>query len=137
MRKVKLPEIARMGSGGTPSRKNKKYYDNGTIPWLKSGELNNGIVRNTEEFITEVALEKTSAKIAPKGSLLVALYGATAGKVGILPFDSAINQAICYIKPYNGKADTKYLYYFLMSKNQEILDKRVGGGQPNISQTIL
>jgi type I restriction enzyme, S subunit len=126
-----------MGSGGTPSRKKKEFYKNGTIPWLKSGELNNGIVTSAEEFITEEAIKKSSAKIAPKGSLLVAMYGATAGKVGLLDFDSSMNQAVCFIKPDNEQADARYLYYYLMSKNQELLDKREGGGQPNISQTIL
>lgn len=126
-----------MGSGGTPSRKKSEYYNNGTIPWLKSGELNNGIVSTAEEYITEEALKKSSAKIAPKGSLLVAMYGATAGKVGLLNFDSSMNQAVCFIKPDNEIANTRYLYYYLMSKNQELLDKREGGGQPNISQTIL
>lgn len=137
MRYVSLPEIAEMGSGGTPSRKKKEYYTNGTIPWLKSGELNNSIVTKAEEFITEKALEESSAKIAPKGSLLVAMYGATAGKVGLLDFNSSMNQAVCFIKPDEIQADVKYLYYYLMSKNQELLDRREGGGQPNISQTIL
>ena len=137
MRYVQLPEIAEMGSGGTPSRKKKEYYRNGTIPWLKSGELKNGVVTTAEEFITEKAIRDSSAKIAPKGSLLVAMYGATAGKVGLLDFDSSMNQAVCFINPDKEKADVKYLYYYLMSKNQELLDKREGGGQPNISQTIL
>ena len=137
MRYVRLPEIAKMGSGGTPLRKNKEYYANGTIPWLKSGELNNGPVISAEEYITEKALEESSAKIAPKKSLLVAMYGATAGKVGILDFDSSMNQAICFIIPDKDQVIVRYLYYYLMSKNQELLDKREGGGQPNINQKIL
>jgi type I restriction enzyme, S subunit len=137
LRYVSLPEISEMGSGGTPSRKKQEYYKGGTIPWLKSGELNNGIVTKAEEYITEKALNESSAKIAPKDSLLVAMYGATAGKVGLLQFESTMNQAVCYITPDRDKADVKYLYYYLMSKNQELLDRREGGGQPNISQTIL
>lgn len=93
---AKVGEICVTTSGGTPSRKNKRYYG-GTIPWLKSGELENKIITSTEEYITEEGLENSSAKIIPAGTLLMALYGATVGKLGILGIDSAINQAICAI----------------------------------------
>ena len=79
----KLGEVCKTTSGGTPSRKNKNYYS-GTIPWVKSGELDRGIIFDTEEKITEEAIKNSSAKIFPKGTLLIALYGATIGKLAFL-----------------------------------------------------
>lgn len=83
-----LKDIFDTSNGGTPKRGNPAYYC-GDIPWMKSGELNNGIVSEAEEFIIEEGLKNSSAKLFPRGSLLIALYGATVGKLGILDFDSA------------------------------------------------
>jgi type I restriction enzyme S subunit len=132
---AKLGEICETTSGGTPSRKQPSYFD-GDIPWLKSGELENGLVRCAEEFITEEGLNNSSAKIIPKDTLLIALYGATAGKVGILGIDAAINQAICAIFT-PPEADTKYLFWFFRHYRDELLNARIGGAQPNLSQRIL
>src|SRR5665647_3409700 len=93
---VKLGEVSQTTSGGTPSRREPKYY-NGNIPWVKSGELNKGLIKDTEEKISEEALKNSSAKIFPKGTLLIALYGATIGKLAFLGVDAATNQAICGI----------------------------------------
>jgi type I restriction enzyme S subunit len=122
-------------SGGTPSRKNINYFG-GNIPWLKSGELNNGLINSAEESITEDALKNSSAKIIPKGTLLIALYGATVGKLGILGIDSAINQAVCAISTKNS-IDQKFLFWYLSSYRNKLLQARVGGAQPNISQQIV
>ena len=92
----KLKDIFDTTSGGTPNRGVSAYYG-GDIPWLKSGELNDGIIFSAEEYITNEGLQNSSAKLFPKGSLLIALYGATVGKLGILNFDSTTNQAICCI----------------------------------------
>lgn len=130
-----LGEVCETTSGGTPSRGNKSYY-NGTIPWVKSGELNKGIIYDTEEKITEEAIKNSSAKIFPKGTLLIALYGATIGKLAFLGVDAATNQAVCGI--YQNEAiESKYLYNFLFHKKQDLVNQGIGGAQPNISQTIL
>ena len=132
---AKIGKICETTSGGTPSRKQPSYFG-GDIPWLKSGELENELVRRAEEFITEEGLNNSSAKIIPKGTLLVALYGATVGKLGILGIDAAINQAICavFTPP---ELDSKYLFWFLLQYRNELLNARIGGAQPNISQRIL
>jgi type I restriction enzyme S subunit len=132
---TRLGEICFTTSGGTPSRKNINYFG-GNIPWLKSGELNNGLINSAEESITEDALKNSSAKIIPKGTLLVALYGATVGKLGILGFDSAINQAVCAISTKNS-IDQKFLFWYLSGYRNKLLQARVGGAQPNISQQIV
>jgi type I restriction enzyme S subunit len=132
---ARLGDICKTTSGGTPSRKNSSYFL-GNIPWLKSGELENNIIINTEESITEEALNNSSAKIIPDGTLLLALYGATVGRLGILGIDAAINQAICAIFT-SEKLDNKYLFWYLFSYRNELLNDRVGGAQPNISQQIV
>lgn len=130
-----LGEIAHTTSGGTPSRKNLDYW-NGNIKWLKSGELNDDYINEVEESITQIGLDKSSAKIFPKGTLLIALYGATIGKLGILNIETATNQAICAITP-NNKLDTKYLFHFLFSIRDKMIQDAFGGAQSNISQTYL
>jgi type I restriction enzyme S subunit len=132
--KVKLGDIADTSSGGTPNREVKEYWVNGNIPWIKSGQLKDCVIDNAEEFITEVALKKSSAKVFKNGTLLLALYGATAGKLGFLGLDAATNQAICSIVPKNNKLNTRYLYYFLLSQRNKIIGDSTGGAQPNISQ---
>lgn len=130
-----LGEVCVTTSGGTPSRGNKAYY-NGSIPWVKSGELNKGVIYDTEEKITEEAIKNSSAKIFPKGTLLIALYGATIGKLAFLGVEAATNQAVCGIYQ-NENIDSKYLYNFLFHKKQDLVNQGIGGAQPNISQTIL
>lgn len=132
---TKLGEIWFTTSGGTPSRQNVDFY-NGDICWVKSGELDQGIIVNTEEKITEEAINKSSAKIFPKGTLLIALYGATIGKLAFLGVEAATNQAICGIFK-NERVESKFLYYYLFHKKQKLIGKGTGGAQPNISQTIL
>ncbi|PVY42338.1 restriction endonuclease subunit S [Pontibacter virosus] len=131
----KLGEIVKTTSGGTPSRKEAKFY-NGDIPWVKSGELNRGVIFDTEEKITQEAIKNSSAKIFPKGTLLIALYGATIGKLAFLGIEAATNQAVCGIYE-NDKVALKYLYYYLYFSKPDLLKQSIGGAQPNISQTIL
>lgn len=131
-----LGDIAFMTSGGTPSSKNSAYYENGTIPWVRSGELENGAIRDTEIKITQAGLDNSSAKIFPKGTLLIALYGATIGKLAYLDIDACTNQAVCGIFE-NEKVSLKYLYYFLLFHRPNLVKQGVGGAQSNISQTIL
>lgn len=131
-----LSDIYDTTSGGTPSRKVQEYYQNGTIPWVKSGELENNIILDTEEYITEEALANSSAKIFPAGTLLIALYGATIGKLAFLGIPAATNQAVCAIFE-NKKVSLKYLYYYLLFKRSDLVKQGIGGAQPNISQAIL
>lgn len=135
-KKEPLGKICKTTSGGTPSRKNQSYYQNGTIPWVKSGELENNIITTSEEFITEEGLLNSSAKIFPAGTLLIALYGATIGKLAFLGIDAATNQAVCGIFQ-NENVSLKYLYYYLLFQRPNLIKQGVGGAQPNISQTIL
>jgi type I restriction enzyme, S subunit len=130
-----LGEICFTTSGGTPSRRNEAFYK-GSIPWVKSGELDRGIIYDTEEHISEDAVKKSSAKIFPEGSLLIALYGATIGKLAFLGVEATTNQAICGIYK-NEFIDSKYLYNFLLNRKQKLISQGTGGAQPNISQTIL
>ena len=132
---VKLGEVCNTTSGGTPSRREPKYY-NGNIPWVKSGELSRGVIMQTEESISDEAIKNSSAKIFPKGTLLIALYGATIGKLAFLGVDAATNQAICGIYQ-NEKIDSHFLYNYLFYKKQKLVGQGIGGAQPNISQTIL
>lgn len=120
------------GSGATPLRTNLEYY-NGTIPWLKTGDLNDGIVVETPEHITQLALEKTSVRLNPVGSVLMAMYGATIGKLGILGIEATTNQACCACIPYEGIYN-KYLFYFLMASRTIFIKMGEGGAQPNISK---
>ncbi|ECO2755017.1 TPA: restriction endonuclease subunit S [Campylobacter coli] len=134
-----LGEIANTSSGGTPSRNKKEYWENGNIKWLKSGELNDGYIDFIEENITEEAIKNSSAKIFQKGTLLIAMYGATAGKLGILNLDSTTNQAICAFlhKDKNIKFLEKFLFYFLFFLRDKIIKDSFGGAQPNINQTYI
>lgn len=130
-----LGEICVTSSGGTPSRQNKSFYQ-GNIPWVKSGELDKGIIVDTEEHISEEAINNSSAKLFPKGTLLFALYGATIGKMAFLGIEASTNQAICGI--YESEAvESKYLYNYLSLKKRKLIGQGKGGAQPNISQTIL
>ena len=133
---VSISEFCRTGSGGTPSRKINEYYS-GTIPWIKSGELRENIIAESEEHISEAALKESSAKMIPAGAILVAMYGATVGRMGILGVDAATNQAVCNIIPDKKKADIKYVFHALQARVPELLKKSVGGAQPNISQQII
>ncbi|MCZ7611120.1 MAG: restriction endonuclease subunit S [Ignavibacterium sp.] len=132
---VKLGDVCETTSGGTPSRKNPKYYD-GKIPWIKSGELNYNTIQDSEEKVTKEALENSNAKIFPKGTLLIALYGATVGRLAILGINATTNQAIAAIFTPSNLLN-KFLYWFLFSYREKLLKQRIGGAQPNISQATL
>ena len=126
-----LGSIGHWQSGATPSRLRKEYYG-GNIPWLKTGDLNDGIITNIPEFITEKALAETSVKLNPSGSVLIAMYGATIGKVGILSFPATTNQACCACVNYI--LEQMYLFYFLLANRESFIRMGGGGAQPNISK---
>lgn len=124
--RTSLVEIGQWCSGGTPSRKIKDYYG-GSIPWIKSGDLKDGLINKTEESITQKGLEKSSAKILPPGTLSIAMYGATIGKLGIFNFPAASNQACANVIPDERIINTKYLFYYLFSEREELIKKAIGG----------
>ena len=128
----KLGQIGKWQSGSTPSRLNKDYYG-GNIPWLKTGDLNDGYVTNIPENITEKALNETSVKLNPQGSVLIAMYGATIGKIGILKFPATTNQACCACNVFDS-IEKEYLFYFLLSHREDFIKLGGGGAQPNISK---
>ncbi|GAA6254648.1 restriction endonuclease subunit S [Bacteroides sp. f07] len=130
-----LGDIGTWQAGGTPSRSNKTYYG-GSIPWLKTGDLNDGLITDIPESITEEAVANSSAKINPAGSVLIAMYGATIGKLGILTFPATTNQACCACIEYHAVIQS-YLFYFLLSQRTTFISKGGGGAQPNISKEII
>jgi type I restriction enzyme S subunit len=137
LRFSKISEFCDTGSGTTPSRQKAERYYGGSIPWVKSGELREGTITSTEETVTQAALEETSLKIVPAGALLVAMYGATVGRVGRLGIGATTNQAVCHIVPDPNVAHEQYMFHAMCAKATELVGKGVGGAQPNISQGTI
>ncbi|PWH85199.1 restriction endonuclease subunit S [Brumimicrobium oceani] len=132
----KLGQVCKTSSGGTPLKSKKEFYENGNIPWIRSGEVNNRNILNSEIKISQIGLDNSSAKLFPERTVVIAMYGATAGQVGILNFEAATNQAVCGIYP-NNKFVPEFLYYFFLNFKQELIAQAVGNAQPNISQTKI
>lgn len=133
----KIIDIATTTSGGTPSRAKKEYYENGIYPWVKTGELYNKYISETEEYITEDALKKSSAKLVQEGAVIIAMYGATIGKLSIAKRSVTTNQACCSIICNDNICYNEYLYYRLDFEKENIINLGAGGAQPNISQDII
>ena len=133
---AKLGDFFTIASGGTPDKRNPSYYENGTIPWVKTGDLKNQYVPAGIECITEEGLNNSSAKLFPPNTVLVAMYGATIGACSILSYEAATNQACAAFLPNENVLPT-YLYYFLLSKRDQFVKDGVGGAQPNISAGYL
>ena len=131
---ARMGQIGDWGAGSTPPRSNPNYY-NGKILWLKTGELNNGIVFDTEEKITEKAFQECSLRINKVGNVLIAMYGATIGKLAIAGKELTTNQACCGCSPY--LINNWYLFYFLMASREQFIKRGEGGAQPNISRVKL
>ena len=132
----RLGEIGNWSAGSTPSRKEIKYYQKGIIPWLKTGDLNDSFINETSEFITELAVEENTLRLNPIGSVLIAMYGATIGKLGLLNIEATTNQACCACIPFSG-INNRFLFFYLLSQKQNIQEKAEGGAQPNISKEKL
>ena len=130
---VRLGEIGIWEAGTTPSRSKSEYYINGKIPWVKTGDLTDSILKSVTENITQLALEETSLKIKPVGSVLIAMYGATIGKVSILGIEATTNQACCACVTYKNIYN-KYIFYYLISQRDNFKKMGAGGAQPNISR---
>lgn len=133
---VKLGELFKITSGGTPSKSKPEYYEEGTINWVRTGDLKSKTITQVDGKITIEGLNNSSAKIFPKGTVLIAMYGATIGACSILSIEASTNQACAAFLP-NKNVDSSYLYYFLYNKKSNFVSMGVGGAQPNISATLL
>lgn len=131
-----IQNIATTYSGGTPKSANKEYYKNGTIAWINSGELNSSIITQALNYITEKGLNNSSAKLYPANTVLVAMYGATTGKVSLLTFEACSNQAVCGVIP-NMKEMQHYVYLYLSSLYSHFINLSIGSARDNISQEII
>ncbi len=133
-----IGEVCHVGTGGTPSRKNPEYFG-GEIPWVKSTEIEYGIIRNTEETLTELGLKNSNAKIYPAGTLLIAMYGqgVTRGRCAILGIDAAINQACAALTPKDNTLDTSYLFYWCQFRYVQIRELGHGSNQPNLNLSLV
>ena len=144
--KENLPEGWKMGtigefckemkSGGTPSRSRKDYWNKKDFPWLKSGEVHNNVITTVEEYISQAGLDNSSAKIIPQGSVIMAMYGATAAQVAYLNCDATTNQACCNMICYS-KEDAAYLFFHLLANQEDIKKLANGGAQENLSQELI
>ena len=132
---VKLGDVVKTTSGGTPSRKHMEYYG-GNYGWVKSKELNGTFIVDTEETITDEAIAKSSAKLLPEKSILIAMYGATVGQYAILSKAMTCNQAVCALLP-NDNYPYTYLFMYAKNKKDELINKAVGSAQQNISQILI
>lgn len=133
---AKLGELYKITSGGTPSRTHSEYYEDGTIPWVKTGDLKDKYLFETDEKISQLGLENSSARIYLKNTVLLAMYGATIGATSILKIDAATNQACAAFSPRKDILP-EYLYAFLESQKDKFIKDAVGGAQPNLSAGYL
>ena len=131
-----IKEIAATYSGGTPKSTNIEYYNNGEIAWINSGELNSPIITKTTNYITKCGLENSSAKLYPSNSILVAMYGATAGKVSLLTFEACSNQAVCGVIPTIENM-LYYVYFHISSLYNHFVTLSTGSARDNISQETI
>jgi type I restriction enzyme S subunit len=134
---VKLGEITKVETGGTPSRRNPKYFKDGKIPWLKTQELNDGYIYESEEKITEEALKHSNAKLFPVNTILIAMYGATVGKLGYLMLECSTNQAFAALLPNPQVYCSKFLFYFLLKERERLISVASGAAQQNLNLSII
>ncbi|WP_394531816.1 hypothetical protein C1N83_00155 [Priestia aryabhattai] len=132
----KIKDVCDIIGGGTPSRSKMEYYESGTIPWIKTGELNQKYILDAKERITEIALQESSARLIPENSVLIAMYGATTGRISITKIEVATNQACCAMIS-KGEFDPEFLYYSLTLNKKKIIAMGIGGAQLNISQQVI
>ncbi len=129
----KIKDFAKTGSGGTPLSTKHEYYKDGNIPWINSGEVNSSFIIESKNYITEAGLNNSSAKIFPKGTILMAMYGATAGQVSLMDIEACTNQAICAIMP-NDRRISPYLKFGLHQIYQHLINLSSGSARDNLSQ---
>ena len=132
----RLSSLTNSYAGGTPNRSKPEYFD-GDIPWVKSGEINLRKITQTEERISEIALSESAARMVESGSVLVAMYGATAGKVARLKIDAAINQAVLSIRTVGDELDNDFLFWVIENSAEKLLSMCQGAAQPNLSKGLI
>ena len=133
----RIMDLCKIGSGGTPSRGHREYY-NGNIPWVKTGELDNNILSDTEEKITPEAMSNSSAKLYPKGCIIIAMYGVTIGKTAKLGIEATTNQACAVLHDFDDALiNVDYLWYYLQTQTNKFKELAYGGAQPNINAGIV
>jgi type I restriction enzyme S subunit len=125
-----------MKSGGTPSRINSEYWNSNDVPWLKTGEIKNNIILSTEEYTSYEGLKNSSAKLLPKDTVLMSMYGVNAGEIGILKFEASTNQACCGMICKN-QIHSAYLYFHLLHNQEFIASQSIGGAQENLSKDYV
>ena len=125
-----------IGSGTTPSTSKQEYYEDDGFCWLQTGDLNDGYITDTSKKISKVAIKDCKLRFYPVGSIVIAMYGATIGKIGLLKVPTSTNQACCVL-PYSNKMNEIYTFYVCQIAKGQMLLEAVGGGQPNISQDII
>ena len=125
-----------MKNGATPSRDNLEYWNSKEIPWIKTGEVSNNILLDAEEYISELGHKNSSTKLLPINTVLMAMYGATAGQVAFLKFETTTNQACCAMI-CNTIEQASLLYFYLLSNQKEIANMAIGGAQPNLSKNLI
>ena len=129
----RIGDVFDTGAGGTPLKTYQEYYENGDIPWLRSGEVCKKYITEMEMFITQLGMDNSSAKMFPENTVVVAMYGATAGQVGILHLATTTNQAVCGIFPKEDYVP-EFIYYSLLNSKKGLVAQATGNAQPNISQ---
>lgn len=132
-----ISDVCLTSSGSTPNRSVSEYYTKNGMPWVKSGELKEGIITAAEEFVTEKAIVDYRLKKIPKGTFIVAMYGANVGRSAMLGIEAVTNQAVCSIRPKDKGVSTEYLKFFFQMIKDDLISKSFGGAQPNISQKII
>lgn len=125
-----------IGSGTTPPTSRREYYDDEGAYWLQTGDLTDGLITDTSKKVSKTAVRECNLKFYPKNSVVIAMYGATIGKMGLLQIQCATNQACCVL-PNNKHFDARYTFYFFLSAKSDLLISAIGGGQPNISQDVI
>lgn len=136
MKEIKVSDFAEVITGGTPSTTVKEYWDGGKIPWLNSGELNKKYIYDSKNFITESGLKSSSTRMMPPETVLIALTGATCGLSALTKIEACANQSVTGILP-SEKHNPEYLFHYLRTQRQRILDKAWGNAQPHISQKFV
>lgn len=126
----------KIGSGTTPSSNNEAYYYDNGIHWLQTGDLNDGILRETSKCISSKAMKEVKLRVYPKNSIVIAMYGATIGKTSIVDFDTTVNQACCVL-PANSKCNSEFALFYFQSTKSVLIQSAKGGGQPNINQQLI
>lgn len=135
---MRIGDVFEIKTGSTPSRKENKYWDNGTIPWVKTTELKEVVINNTEEYITEEGFNKSSVNLLPKNTILIAMYGQgkTRGMTGKLGIEATTNQACAAILP-NSQENMDFIWYQLRLSYDDLRDMGRGGSQPNLNSNLI